>query len=88
LLSSLWEEERGQKHAAHFGKKEGGQQHAAHFEKSEESPFLSPCIYSPQSVLGCLGVIPRLSVSPFLVILGWFLFLFSTRIGRSNSIFF
>ena len=52
-----------QEHASHFGKREGGQEHASRFGKSGESPFLSPCIYSPQSVRGCLG--PRLSLPSF-----------------------
>ena len=45
-----------------------GQEHATRFRKSGKPPFLSPCIYSPQSVMGCLG--PKLSLPLLLSYLG------------------
>jgi len=75
LLNSLWEggknknmqlilgKGKGVRACSLFWKREGGQEHVARFGKSGESPFLSPCIYNPQSMLGCLG--PRLSLPPF-----------------------
>jgi hypothetical protein len=77
--------EGGQEHATHFGKREGGQEHATHFVKSH--PFSLLVFIAPISVLGCLGAGPRLSLSPFWVILGWFLFSFSPKIGQSNTNF-
>jgi hypothetical protein len=76
---------KGQEHATHFGKREGGQEHATHFVKSH--PFSLLVFIAPISVLGCLGAGPRLSLSPFWVILGWFLFSFSPKIGQSNTNF-
>jgi hypothetical protein len=58
--------EGGQEHATHFGKREGGQEHATHFGKSEESSFLSPCIYSPHKCAGVFGCWTKVVLIPLL----------------------
>ena len=55
--------------------------------KVKSHPFSLLVFIAPISVLGCLGAGPRLSLSPFWVILGWFLFSFSPKIGQSNTNF-
>jgi hypothetical protein len=57
---------KGQEHATHFGKREGGQEHATHFGKSEESSFLSPCIYSPHKCAGVFGCWTKVVLIPLL----------------------
>jgi hypothetical protein len=57
---------KGQEHATHFRKREGGQEHATHFGKSEESSFLSPCIYSPHKCAGVFGRWTKVVLIPLL----------------------
>jgi len=50
----------------------------------EESPFLSPCIYSPCKCARVFGHWTKAVLTPLLGYLGLFLFQFSPKIGQSN----
>jgi len=52
---------------------------AAGLWEEEESPFLSPCIYSPISVLGCLRVVLPYPCPSFG--LSWASFYFNSPLG-------
>jgi hypothetical protein len=82
-----WERRKRQEHGAHFGKREGGESMELILGRVKSHLFSLLVFIAPKSVLECLGTGPRLSLSPFYVILNWFLFSFSSRIGQSNTNF-
>jgi hypothetical protein len=45
---------------------EGGQEHVARFGKREESPFFSPCIYSPHKCAIVFGRWTKVVLIPLL----------------------
>jgi len=87
LLSSLGKGGKDRSMELILGRGKGGKSMELILGRVKSHLFSLLVLIAPKSVLECLGAGPRLSLSLFCVILGWLLFSFSPRIGRSNTNF-